>query len=173
MQEVISRHADLDSARKAAVQRITPIRNARYLLVSDAQTRVQKLRKGLLGFIEKQVLPVIDGLDDGEKVSRQLVESLSAGNSMQQEHLGVWMGTCGNLRDVLINLLEGVEVRKMTVETGKPVDFDRQEPFDTEPDPDLNTEDIKEVSRNGYEYSAGKEGKFLVLRPAQVIVVKN
>jgi molecular chaperone GrpE (heat shock protein) len=56
---------------------------------------------------------------------------------------------------------------------GQPVDYDRHEPIGTEPDSNLPHESIKEVTRNGYEYKLPDQEQLLILRSAQVIVVKN
>jgi molecular chaperone GrpE (heat shock protein) len=60
----------------------------------------------------------------------------------------------------------------MDVHVGDEIDYTRHEPFDVESDPTLRDEHVKAIIRKGYEYAADN-GLSCVLRPAQVVAVKN
>jgi molecular chaperone GrpE (heat shock protein) len=52
------------------------------------------------------------------------------------------------------------------------IDFERHEPASVEADPAMENEQIKEISRDGYDYVA-PDGDRQTLRVARVVVVKN
>jgi molecular chaperone GrpE (heat shock protein) len=73
----------------------------------------------------------------------------------------------------LLKSLENLGVKPINVEIGKPVDYLLHDPISTEEDANLSNESVKEVTRHGYEYKQDLLDKFLILRSAQVVVVKN
>ena len=77
------------------------------------------------------------------------------------------------LGKMLLDMLEAVKVYPMAVEIGKQIDYKRHEPFDVQPDENLLNEDIKEVTRQGYEYEPETDLDLIVLRSARVVVVNN
>ena len=52
------------------------------------------------------------------------------------------------------------------------IDFERHEPSSVEADPGMENEQIKEISRDGYEY-VEHNGNRQTLRVARVVVIKN
>lgn len=161
------------SAQKAIDQRLKKTSIERYKALSGIRDRADGARKCFLSFVEKQVLPVLDGIDEGARHSETLIGECKPDYSDHAEALGNWFTTYAALREQILAVLEQVGIRPMIVETGKPIDYDLHEPFDVEPDPELPDETVKAVSRRGYELSDGDEANSRVLRPAQVIVVKN
>lgn len=146
--------------------------NQRWDILSKASDTVKSYRKEFIRFIEKRVLNVVDGIESGENNSLSLIASLKASYIDQSENLALWFSTYSSLKNLLIQMLEKVHVFKMEVEIGTPIDYEKHEPFDVEADESLKNEDIKESTRSGYEYIPEQSSRS-VLRPAQVVVVKN
>jgi molecular chaperone GrpE (heat shock protein) len=149
----------------------------RYQVVTQARDLAEGQRKRVLGFIEKQMLPILDALDEGEKLSQPFITAaMRVGEKWDMEksqNLNQWFQTYALLRDDLIALTAKAGVQPMTITPGEIIDYTRQEPFDVVPDPQLPTEAIKEETRKGYECRLPGDPTALVLRAAQVIVVKN
>lgn len=146
----------------------------RYQAVTQARDLAEGQRKRLLNFIEKQMLPIVDAIDDGEKLSRPFVTKAEEMNSPGRlQYLNRWFDTYSLLRAELLGAAAKMNVRPMTIQIGEMVDYMRHEPFDTVRDPSLPTEAIKEEMRSGYEHRLPNGQAPTVLRAAQVVVVKN
>jgi len=161
-----------ESARRRIKQEAGRVGSERYQVISRVRSAGEKAQKSALGVVEKHVLPVLDAIDDGESHSTPLIAELSEKYPDEKECLDAWCKTYAELRGLLLNALAEVGVRPMEVTIGTHVDYDRHEPFDVEPDPELADESIKSVVRQGYEYELAG-GESCVLRPAQVVAVKN
>lgn len=172
--EVVNQQADKDLAPKAIKQKLKTIGNERWQIVSKNREEAKSQQKKWLQFVDRKILPILDGIDDGKKYSEQLIEELKNQYSKDQENLESWFKTYDQLREELIDMLEKVQVYLMEIEVGKPVDYNRHEPFDVQFDEEKDAESVKEIVRQGYEYTAPINAKEkLVLRPAQVVVVKK
>jgi molecular chaperone GrpE (heat shock protein) len=166
---------DEQSFKKALDQKLKEVGNQRWQIVSQMRDLAQQRRKGWLQFVEKKMLPILDGLADGKKYSQLVVEELKKNESEYLEDLNNWLQTHEDWQTKLLDLLKRVGVYPINDECGKPIDYNRHEPIDVERDENFKDEDIKEIVRQGYEYEdeteTGKERP--ILRPAQVVVVKN
>ena len=69
-------------------------------------------------------------------------------------------------------MLNDLGVHRMDIETGMPIDYERHEPSSVEADPAMADEQIKEISRDGYDYVEAN-GDHQILRVARVVVIKN
>ncbi|MGD0768556.1 MAG: nucleotide exchange factor GrpE [Tepidisphaeraceae bacterium] len=146
----------------------------RYQVVTRARELAESRRKGFFNFIKKHLLPVLDGVDDGQRYAMPLIEKLSADHAESANYLAAWRGTYDCLRKVFVEALASVDVRRIEVAPGAPFDYNRHEPIDVEPDQNLPTESIKSVTETGYEFApAGEAAVANVVRAAQVVVVKN
>lgn len=174
---IISEESDLSLAEKAIEQKLKEVGNERWQDVSKSRDRAERYCKGWLSFVETKVLPILDGIDDGERYSQPLVEELQKNFDSENSEFGNllndWLQTYSYLREILLETLHSVQVRPMKIERGMPIDFNRCEPSDTERDDELPHESVKEVTRKGYEYKEETSQGWLVLRSAQVVAVKN
>jgi molecular chaperone GrpE (heat shock protein) len=172
--EIVRQQEDEDSAQKAIKQKLIKIGNERWQIVSQNREEAKSQQKKWLQFVDRKILPILDGIDDGKKYSQQLIEELKNQYSQDKESLKSWFETYDKLRTKSIDMLKEVQVYLIKIEVGKPVDYDRHEPFDVQFDEEKDDESIKEIIRQGYEYTTpiNNEKKF-VLRPAQVVVVKK
>lgn len=168
----IENDQDQETTEKNLRKLLKDLGNQRWDILSKASDTVKSYRKEFIRFIEKRVLNVVDGIESGENNSLSLIASLKASYIDQSENLALWFSTYSSLKDLLIQMLEKVHVFKMEVEIGTPIDYEKHEPFDVEADESLKNEDIKELTRSGYEYIPEQSSRS-VLRPAQVVVVKN
>ena len=171
--ELLRSQTDEAEAKKILAKKLKEAGDARYKLIREWRDSAEKLQKQWLHFIEKKLLPALDGINDGKPYADHLVTDLkeSYRTSSCQEQLSNWLQTYSDLEDILLEALRSLDITMMQTEVGQPVDYDRHEPISTEPDPKLQHEHIKEVTRKGYEYTIAERS--LLLRNAQIIVVKN
>lgn len=160
-------------AQEIIENKLKEISDRRYKCIAEMRRLVEENRKRFLNFIEKKVLPIVDGVEDGQKYSQSLVNQLKDENIGLGKQLDIWLQTYHQFKSNLLQLLEEIKVYPMQVKTKTPIDYRRHEPFDVQSDARLPNEYIKEIVRQGYEYSIPDCDTLQVLRPAQVIVVKN
>jgi molecular chaperone GrpE (heat shock protein) len=87
------------------------------------------------------------------------------------QRLDLWVQTYTVLRERLLDLLKRFDINQMLIQPGEAANYDRIEAFEIVTDLAFKNEQVKEVARRGYEYQEGNAVQ--VLRPAQVILVKN
>ncbi|MCL1470077.1 nucleotide exchange factor GrpE [Argonema antarcticum] len=162
-----------ESARQIIDKKLKEIGNQRYKYIAEMRELAERRRQRWLNFVEKKVLPILDGIENGQRYSQPLVNQLKDEYPNLTIKLDIWFQTYINLRVSLIQALEQVQVYPMQVKIKMPIDYTLHEPFDVQPDERLPNEYIKEIIRQGYEYSAPDRSDLRVLRPAQVVVVKN
>jgi len=171
--EVLGVESNEVAGRKLMDKLLRQAANGRYQIVAQVRDEAEGRRKRVLGFVEKQMLPVLDALDDGERHSQELVDTAVLEYPNVTTFLREWFDTYASMRQVILGELSKIQVRLMIVELGSAIDYDRHEPFDVESDAALQNEQVKSVTRNGYEYQLNEAGDERVLRAAQVVVVKN
>jgi molecular chaperone GrpE (heat shock protein) len=171
--ELLRSQTDESQAKQILAKKLKEAGDARYKSIREWRESAEKLQKQWLHFIEKKLLPALDGINDGKPYAEPLVIDLkeSYQTSNHQEQLSNWLQTYSDLEDILLQALNSLDISMMQAEIGQPVDYDRHEPIGTEEDLNLQHEHIKEVTRKGYEYKI--EERSLLLRNAQVVVVKN
>ncbi|MFN5854403.1 MAG: nucleotide exchange factor GrpE, partial [Pseudanabaenaceae cyanobacterium] len=162
-------------AKKILAKKVKETGDTRYKSIREWRDLAEKSQKQWLNFIEKKLLFAFDGISDGKPYAQHLVDELrpSYQTSTCQKKLDDWLQTYLDLENILLEALKNLDITPMSVEIGKPVDYNLHEPIATEPDPNLDHESVKEVTRNGYEYKLPDQEQPLILRSAQVIVVKN
>lgn len=168
---LIEEGATEEVIRKKIEKKLNAMSMQNYQTVSKLGDLAEKRKKKFLGFVETSILPMIDGIRDGQKYATDRINKLQIGSPISEE-VQRWFETYSALYREFMNFLDKIKVRRMEVKLGAAIDYALHEPFGTEPDASLPNEHIKEISRDGYEY-ASQDSKSYVLRPAQVIVVKN
>lgn len=135
---------------------------------------LEAAEKRFLSFIEKGIAPVYDGLFSGNNHANEYISALAeTGNDLIGE-VSSWLRIYSNMMKEIEGLL-GV----FHVNLYKPMEeclFDEgmHEPIGVVEDPELQDEQVKEIVRYGLLYSQNKDGaEPFLIRPAQVIVVKN
>jgi hypothetical protein len=160
------------SAQKKINKNLDIIRRSNYKLVSKAGDLADKRQKTWLDFIGKQVLPILDGIIDGKNPTSILIDELTEQYQESESKLSEWFNTYFTLSSTISNMLNDLGVYRMDIEPGMMIDFERHEPSSVEADPVMENEQIKEISRDGYEYVA-HNGNRQTLRVARVVVIKN
>lgn len=171
--ELLRSQTDESQAKQILAKKLKEAGDARYKSIREWRDSAEKLQKQWLHFIEKKLLPALDGINDGKPHAETLVIE-SRGRyqtSSHQDQLSNWEKTYSDLEAILLEALNSLDITVMQAEVGQPVDYDRHEPIGAEPDDTKEHEHIKEVTRNGYEYKIAERS--LLLRNAQVVVVKN
>ena len=164
---------DEAEAKKILAKKVKETGDTRYKSIREWRDLAEKSQKQWLNFIEKKLLFTLDGINDGKPHAEHLAGELINSYKIPtcQKKISDWLQTYVDLEIILIEALKNLDITQMLVVRSQPVDYDRHEPISTEPDSDLPHESVKEVVRNGYEYRLQEQA--LVLRSAQVIVVKN
>ena len=141
--------------------------------ISDVRNRARSAEKSFLSGVERQVLPIIDGLDEGKKIGVAAIENMVEQFPEVADELKTWFG----IYDLLIGKLESefevIGLRPRIASPGEPVDYELYDPVDVEEDPQFEDEQIKEMVRRGYVLVGASNGIDRVVRPGQVVVVKN
>jgi hypothetical protein len=139
--------------------------------IVDLRGRANAAEKSFTGAITAQILPVLDGLEDGLRLSRSLRVDLGAGHPETTTAIESWFSTYDHLIAAARAALADLGVEPIVVMRGQPIDYQCHEPTDVEPDPELADEQVKDVVRSGYHLRLFGESR--VLRPAQVVVAKT
>jgi len=160
------------SAQKKINKTLDIIRRSNYKLVSKAGELADKRQKTWLDFIGKQVLPILDGIIDGKNNTSTLIDELMEQYQESGSRLSEWFNIYFTPISTILTMLSDIGVYRMDIEPGTMIDFERQEPSSVEADPLMENEQIKEISRDGYEYDA-HNGNRQTLRIARVVVIKN
>jgi molecular chaperone GrpE (heat shock protein) len=160
------------SAQKKITKKLDSIKKSNYKLVSQAGELADKRQKRWLDFIGKQVLPILDGIVDGKKHTSVLIDELMEQSQDSKSILNEWFDTYATLSRTMLTMLDDLGVCRMDIAPGMMIDFERHEPASVEADPAMENEQIKEISRDGYDYVA-PDGDRQTLRVARVVVVKN
>jgi len=160
------------SAQKKISKNLETIRRSNYKLVSQAGELAEKRQKTWVEFIGTQALPILDGIIDGKNHTAILIDELKEQYQESESKLSEWFNTYFTLSSTFLTRLNDIGVYRMDIETGMMIDFERQEPSSVEADPAMENEQIKEISRDGYEYVA-HNGNRQILRVARVVVIKN
>lgn len=161
------------SAEKLIKNKSKEVGIQRWQLVTQQRDLAEQYRKNWLHFVERKVLPILDGINEGQQHAETLISQLPKDNAEQEDNFKHWLQTYSDLQELFSQLLRYIKVYPMQVNIGKSMDYLRYEPFDVQPDLKLNNECVKEEIRQGYEYEIETEKEPLVLRPALVVVVKN
>ncbi len=170
--ELLKGETDEKSAQKKINKKLDVIGRSNYKLVSKSGELASERQKTWLDFVEKQVLPILDGINDGKNHISILIDELMKQHQQSESKLTEWFNTYFTLSSGILTMLNDMGVYRMEVEPGMMIDFERHEPSAVEADSEMENEQIKEISRDGYEYSA-HNGNRQTLRVARVVVVKN
>jgi molecular chaperone GrpE (heat shock protein) len=170
---LVQSQTDEKQAKILLEKKIRELENNRNQSIRECRDLSENLQKKWLHFLEKQFLLVVDGIDSGEKYSQDLMADLKENYPSHHEELSNWLQTYSHLKVILLKSLENLGITPINVEIGKPVDYLLHDPISTEEDANLSNESVKEVTRHGYEYKQDLLDKSLILRSAQVVVVKN
>ena len=170
--EILKGETNEKSAQEKINKKLDVIGRSNYKLVSKAGELANKKQKIWLDFVEKQVLPILDGINDGKNHTSILIDELTEQYQESEPKLSGWFNTYVTLSSNILTMLNDIGVYRMDIEPGMMIDFERHEPSSVEADPEMENEQIKEISRDGYEY-ADHKGNQQTLRVARVVVIKN
>ena len=117
---------------------------------------------------------MLDGLYSGEKYGKDLVEELTTAGSENIAQVEEWLNIYNTLMGEVKSFLRKFLVGFFSSEIGELFDETKHEPIGVVEDSQFGDEQIKEVVRYGltFENSLFDDTPYLI-RPAQVIVVKN
>ena len=160
------------SAQEKINKNLDGIKESNYKLVSKAGELADKRQKTWLDFVGKQVLPILDGIVDGKNHTSILIDELQEQYQDSESKLNEWFNTYSTLSSSLLTMLNDLGVSRMDIAPGTMIDFECHEPSSVEADPAMENEQIKEISRDGYDY-VGPNGNRQKLRVARVVVIKN
>jgi len=160
-----------EAGKRVILGELQSAAEANQRVVLDANALMEKTRNRLVNFVDRQVLPLLDGVSDGIRNLSVVHGELPKESKASPE----WKSflQCHDLtKKTLDEVLFNIGIQRMEITVGMPIDFKRHEPFEAESAPELEDESVKEVLREGYEYTWENSEKH-VLRPARIIAVKN
>jgi molecular chaperone GrpE (heat shock protein)/archaellum component FlaC len=160
------------SAQEKINKNLDGIKESNYKLVSKAGEMADKRQKTWLDFVGKQVLPILDGIVDGKNHTSILIDELQEQYQDSESKLSEWFNTYSALSSSLLTMLNDLGVSRMDIAPGIMIDFECHEPSSVEANPGMENEQIKEISRDGYDF-VGPNGNRQKLRVARVVVIKN
>jgi hypothetical protein len=164
---------DMDMLKKAVDKKLKEVSNQRYQQITETRSLVEAQRSQLLNLVKQKILPILDGLYEGQHHSEKLIQVLANSYPAQQDTLNQWLKFHSDLHSQIQRILSDIGIHPMQVQPGDAADYNRHFPLGVEPEPALDSEHVKEVSQQGYEYTLEADQPAQVLRPAQVIMVKN
>lgn len=170
--DLLEGEQDGKSAKRKINRRLRTMRRANHARVSEAANLADKRQKAWRDFVGIQALPIADGIRDGTGHTSSLIDELAKQHRESESQLRDWFDTHATLRNTMATMLNDLGVFRMDLEPGMVIDYERHEPCSVEADPGMENEQIKEISRDGYEYLA-YDGSRKTLRVARVVVVKN
>lgn len=143
-------------------------------ILLELKEHLQNAENRFFKFIEKGVAPVLDGLYSGKAYALDLIEQLEKNNNEELDQTKQWLTIYDILMKEIEELFARFSIKLYAPERGSLFDENKQEPIGVIEAADLEDEQIKEVVRYGlhFEKEMTNESSYL-LRPAQVIVVKN
>jgi len=167
----------LNSASDDIEEKVVAFRKARRIdhgkRISDARNRARSAEKVFLSAVERQVLPVIDGLDEGKKIGVSAIKNLANQFPEMTDNLKKWFGVYGFLIKKLESEFEALGLQPRIATPGEPIDYELYDPIDVEEDLQFEDEQVKEMVRRGYVLMGTSGCMDRVVRPGQVVVVKN
>ena len=140
--------------------------------IVTARALAESRERRVFDLAKNYVLPILDGLFDGEKYSLPLMRQIEAAHPDAAEFTAQFLAVYGELRAPFLTALEAAQIRIMTIKRGDDADYLLHEPVETAPDLELADEQVVSVERNGYERPTAS-GAMTPLRFVQVIVAKN
>lgn len=152
---------------KAIDEKLKKLSLERYKVISEWRNQSENNRKRYIAFVERQILPAVDAVEDGLRNSGVLITDSYKTDPCASKLLDSYRG----LLSLLTKALEKAGIHRMDFKRGEPVNYEKHEPFAVESDLELSNEQVKDVLRTGYELKIGENQ--MVLRSAQVVVVKN
>ncbi len=142
----------------------------RYSCVSTPRDLARSVSKQLIDFIARHLLPILDSLDDGRTYTQPLLDPSNGKNAAAFAE--TIRDAYGQARLDLLTVIAAVGVDVIPVVIGSPIDYECQEPFDSEPHPSMPEETVLSVSRNGYQKRVSDKITRNI-RMAQVVIVRN
>ncbi|MEW4209479.1 hypothetical protein Q0O85_13105 [Priestia megaterium] len=143
-------------------------------VLQEVNERIETAEKRFVTFMEKGVAPIIDGLYSGSNYANDLLVELEQQNHEQFSKVKEWLTIYPRLMKDVEALFNEFHVRLYIPQPQDTFDEYKHEPIGVVEDEELEDEQIKEVVRYGliYQKELFNQSHFLI-RPAQVIVVKN
>lgn len=137
----------------------------RYQPVRELRNLAEQTSKQWLNIVDKKILPILDALDESQNIMTELLK--------QHPQIEEILNVCQAIHNELLKTLEKVHIKPMLVLRGDKIDYECHVPLSVETDENLTNETIKSLARNGYEYKDYPSSMDKVLRPAQIVAVKN
>ncbi|MCI2254785.1 nucleotide exchange factor GrpE [Domibacillus sp. PGB-M46] len=131
------------------------------------------LQKQFYSFFEKAVVPVIDGLYSGKKFSAEWISQLQEQNNEENERVIEWLDVYDRFIQEMTEFLETFNFHLYEPEEGALFDEETMEPIGVVENHEMEDEQVAEIVRFGLLSKQRDKEEPLLIRPAQVIVVKN
>lgn len=177
-EDIDTKDAEMNAERKIkSIQLSEVVENAineNNEVIEELNEIIEIAEKRFCTFIEKAVAPVMDGLYSGKKHGISLIKEIKVQSLEQTEYIEQWLNIYNEMLTPIEKLFESFEVELHIPAISDSFDENVHEPIAVVEDGAFNDEEIKEVVRYGLSYKKEifNQNSFMI-RPAQVIVVKN
>ncbi|MFE4354218.1 nucleotide exchange factor GrpE [Peribacillus butanolivorans] len=143
-------------------------------VVQEMDEQIEAAEKRFLSFIEKALAPILDGLYSGNNHANALSAELKNQGYEQIEQVEQWLSIYSSLMYKIEKLFSHFSVNLYIPVLGDFFNEFKHEPIGVVEDAQFEDEQVKEVVRYGlfYKDRMFNQDSYLI-RPAQVIVVKN
>jgi len=151
---------------EAVAGAVEQVREANYQRTRELRQEAERLRQAILGFLKDHLLPVVDGLERGLEDAAALRRPL-CGYPEARAVIEQWFGAYPRCARHMQDFLKAIGLRRLRVRRGDA--FDPRWHLALEHDTCATLQDgqIVDVLRSGWHF------RTLLLRPAEVIVVRN
>jgi len=144
----------------------TRLRDDNYEIIRAARLSADKHRREVTGCLKDDLLPIVDGLERGKWDEPQLKEPLKPYEG-ERDLVDRWFGAYHDCFRKMKKLAKKVDLYQVQAKSGMEFNPEWHTALGTEESLDLANEQILEVLRSGWRI------KEAVIRPAEVVVVKN
>lgn len=163
----------LEAYRNSLEEQYISNRECNSTIIQDIVVAARESENSFFTLMESQVLPVVDGLDEGKRLAECSMTEILDSYSKCVIDINHWF----EIYTDLINRFEEVfalfGVKSQIPNIGDYIDYSKYDPIDVEQDPKYSDEQIKEVLRKCYVLVDADDSVERIVRSGQVVVVKN
>ncbi|MEM1501928.1 hypothetical protein RG959_00760 [Domibacillus sp. 8LH] len=174
IREVKEAEKETESKEQNDVKIIENAIHSNQEVLTELNECIEQAEKRFLSFFEKAAAPVMDGLYSGKKFAADWSKQLEESNHEQYTDIFRWLTVYDDLMGEFKGFFTEYAIELYIPKIASAFNEEKQEPIGVIEDAELKDEQIKEVVRFGLVYGQEiyQQESFLI-RPAQVIVVKN
>jgi len=143
-------------------------------VIEELGHHIEAAEKRFVSFMEKALAPVMDGLFSGKNYGHDLLQEIKDASVETVGDVEEWLGVYRVMLEEIEAVFKNFQIELDSPQAGEVFDEYKHEPIGVVEDLSLEDEQIKSVVRYGLTSKRPIYGmNAYLIRPAQVIVVKN